>query len=207
MTSDTTPGSIGLDALIPPNPDAAPGEPAKKRPTTRAGREAAKAANAAKKAAGGKDAAPKASTPRPRKDSLENRLASSITTVGLGIVTAGAMTSSAVQVDGIIIIENAPPVAKALADIAAGNPAVAKTLERVLTAGTYAALGAAVMPIAIGIGANHGLIPGHVADLVGVKLPDLAEFTPPPAAPTPAGAPASPSPGACAPGPAAVSVV
>lgn len=176
MSTDTD--TSNLDALVPPDPDAAPGStpPAKpKRPTTRAGRKAAAAKRAASPATPKADAKPKPQAPR--KSSLETRLAGSLTTVGLGVAAAGGMTSEAVQRDGILIITNAPNIAKALADIAAGNPAVAANLERMLAAGTYAALVAAVMPLVIGIGANHGVIPPHVAEMVGVELPDLG--TPP----------------------------
>lgn len=184
MTADTS----NLDGLVPPDPDATPGDtpPAKpKRPTTRAGRKAAaakKAATSAPKA----DAKPKPATPR--KSSLETRLAGSLTTIGMGVTAAGGMTSPAIQRDGILIIGNAPNIAKALADIAAGNPAVAANLERMLAAGTYAALFAALAPLVIGIGANHGVIPPHVAEMVGVELPDLGEMAataanPPAAAP------------------------
>ena len=57
-----------------------------------------------------------------------------------------------------------------------------------MAAGTYAALFGALMPLVIGIGANHGVIPEHVAEMVGVELPDLGEMAataanPPAAAP------------------------
>lgn len=181
----------GIDALIPPNPDAAPkadppkGDtpPAKKkRPTTRAGRAAA----AAERKAAGKGKSDKApsSTPRPRRSDLETRLTTSLATLGTGLVAAGSMTSPAVAADGILVIRQAPDVSKALADLAKNDPRVAAALERMLTVGTYGALVAAVAPLMIGIAANHGAIPAHVAGMVGVELPDPSELFGQPVDPT-----------------------
>lgn len=170
--STSTPG---LEALIPPNPDAeapkgdtAPSKGKSKRPTTRAGRAAA----AAERKAKGKEKAPSSSTPRPRKADLENRLTTSLVTLGTGLTAAGAMTSPAIAADGILVIRQAPDVSKALSDLAKNDPRVAAALERMLTVGTYGALVAAVAPLMIGIAANHGVIPAHVAGMVGVELPD-----------------------------------
>lgn len=194
----------GLDALIPPNPDEPTAEAPKadtppsksksKRPTTRAGRAAAAAERKAAGKGGKADKAPSSTTPRPRKADLETRLTTSLVTLGTGLAAAGSMTSPAVTADGILVIRQAPDVSKALNDLARQDPRVAAALERMLTVGTYGALVAAVAPLMIGIAANHGVIPAHVAGMVGVELPNpddlAAAFAPPAEAPAPGPAPA-----------------
>jgi len=167
----------------PPKPDTAP-----KRPTTRAGRAAAAAARKAQKSAK-PDKAPKAPKSAPRKASLETRLAGSLTTLGTMVAAAGAMTSPAVQLDGVAVIQHAPNIAAALDKVAKDDPRVAASLERMLTAGVWSGLIAAMLPLVLAIAANHGAIPDHIAAMLG-------------ATPPPAPAPAEPG----TPGPAAGSV-
>lgn len=137
-----------------------PERPAAKRPTTRAGRRAQAAA---------KKATPKAETkpsstakPAPRRASLEVRLAGSIAGLGTSVVIAGAMTSPAVQADGMLIVEHSGNIATALDKLAKDNPNVAVALERMLTAGAYAGLITALTPVLLGIAANHGALPPGV---------------------------------------------
>lgn len=163
-----------IDALIPPAP-AADTSPAP-RPTTRAGRRAVTEANKVKAKAAGKPA-----PTRTRKASLETRLAGSITTLGVGVATAGAIAGPAYVADGQLIITQAPDIAAALDGLAQNDPRIKASLERMLTVGTYGALAAALIPLAVGIAANHGLLPADLAAAAGIEPP----------APTPEPAPAA----------------
>lgn len=169
-----------------PDPFAVPAEPVRdtaptKRPTKRSERraydEARRAEKAAAKAAKADKAPSSTSSSRPRKATLENRLAGSLTTLGLLVTATGAGTGqAAIQADGALIIANAPSVAHALDELAKQDPRVAKALERALTVGVYGQLIGALAPLIIGIAANHGIIPANLAAVVG------AEQAPPAAA-------------------------
>lgn len=182
MSEATTRPEPGSPAFVAPElPPAEPRpEPAaetppakpKARASTRAGRKAEAAANKAKReAAKGatKEAAPKvpAGKPAPRRASLEQRLAGAIASLGTGVAVAGAMTSEAVKADGLLVVEHAPNIAHALDGLAKDNPAVAVALERMLTAGAWSGVIAACTPVALGIAANHGMLPKAVLDQLG----------------------------------------
>jgi hypothetical protein len=113
---------------------------------------------------GSTDKAPRTTAaPRARKSTtpnLEKRLASSLTTLG----TVGCLVSPA---DGMVVIQGVPALAAALAKLADENPAVRANLERMLTAGAWSGVIAAVLPIVLGILANHGAIPPHLAAMLG----------------------------------------
>lgn len=147
-----------------PTPDSKPNT--RKRPTTRAERAAVAQANRAKKPKA--DSAPKGK-PTPRRASLETRLQGSLATIGTAVMVSGSMTSEAITKDGLLIVQNAPNIAAALDKVAKDDPRVAAALERMLTVGTWSGLIAAVLPVAVGIAANHGAIPGHVAALFGTE--------------------------------------
>lgn len=152
---------LPADLTPPPPPDEKP-----KRPTTRAGRRASSAAKAAAKRT---DSKPKTSKPTPRRASLEDRLATSIVQLGTAVMLGGSVSgSAAVQADGQLIVQHAPSVANALANVAKDNPRVATALENMLTAGVWGGLAAAVIPLLLGIAANHNAIPPGVAALLGV---------------------------------------
>lgn len=158
------PGAAPLQ-LTPPEPDTKP-----KRPTTRAGRAAAAAA---KKAANGerpKESKPKSQAkPTPRKADLENRLTAQLAFIGTGIAGAGAMSGSqAVAADGVLIIEHAATVSAALKNLGDQNPKVKKYLEAALGASAWGGVLAALLPLAFGIGMNHGVIaPELYAQMTG----------------------------------------
>ena len=153
-----------------PAPDTAPA----KRPTTRAGRRAAAEARKAEKAAKAtKPDTKPASKPAPRRASLETRLGGAIASLGTGVAVAGiGMGSEAVKADGLLVVEHSANVAKALDSLAKDNPAVAATLERMLTAGAWSGVIAACVPIAIGVASNHGMIPAGMAEALGAGQPD-----------------------------------
>jgi hypothetical protein len=113
------------------------------------------------------DKAPRATTPRARKSTtpnLEKRLASSLTTLG----TLGCLISPS---DGMVVVQGVPALAAALAKLADENPAVRQNLERMLTAGAWSGVIAALVPMAIGIMANHGAIPPAMAAMFGAQAP------------------------------------
>lgn len=182
----TGPSTDLIDQLVPPAPPA-PDQASKadarpKRPTTRAERKAQTEANKAARAAGGKDARPKASkgTPAPRKATLETRITDQI--VGIGTIVAGigaATGSTAVQLDGVLVIGHSANLSAALDQVAKNDPRVGRALERVLTVGTYGALIGATLPLALGIMANHGVVPPELAAQLGVELPQVPEPAPP----------------------------
>lgn len=162
-------------AALPEPPPSSDTKPKRNRPTTRAGRRAEAEARKAAKARD-KETTPKApaTKPAPRRAPLEARLSGSIATLGTAVVVAGAASSStAVQADGMLIVEHGPNVAHALAELAKDNPAVAAALERMLTAGAWAGVITAVTPIVIGIAANHGAIPAGLAGMLAAG-PDQA---------------------------------
>lgn len=153
---------------LPPNPakDDAP-----KRATTRAGRKAQAAANAARKSTK-TESAPKSPKATPRRASLETRLTGSLVTLGTIVAGTGGMVSPAVQADGILIVEHAANVASALDKLAKDQPAVAAALERMMTAGAYSGIIAALLPLVVGIAANHGAIPPSLATMLGTAPPE-----------------------------------
>lgn len=158
----------------PPAPDAAPS----RRPTTRAARKAKSAETAARKAAAGKaDAKPK-STSTPRKASLETRLTGSLVTLGTVTAATGGMVSPAFAADGVLITQHAANIAAALDKVAQDQPQVKAALERMLTAGVWSGLIAALLPLAVGMAANHGAIPPHLAAMLGAEPVDLAPAQP-----------------------------
>lgn len=113
------------------------------------------------------DKAPRATTPRARKGTtpnLEKRLASSLTTLG----TLGCLINAA---DGMAVVQGVPALAAALAKLADENPAVRANLERMLTAGAWSGVIAAIVPILLTIMANHGAIPPAMAAMFGATAP------------------------------------
>ncbi|NEC07114.1 hypothetical protein G3I26_17770, partial [Streptomyces sp. SID7909] len=92
--------------------------------------------------------------------SLEKRLGGSLATLG----TMAMLVSPA---DGLVVVEGSGPLAAALAKLAEENPSVKANLERMLTAGAWSGVIAAVAPIALGIATNHGLVPANVAAMLG----------------------------------------
>lgn len=126
---------------------------------------------------GSTDKAPRATaSSRTRKSTtpnLEKRLASSLTTVGTLVCLAS-------PADGMVVISGVPSLAASLAKLAEENTAVRQNLERMLTAGAWSGVLAAVVPMAVGIAANHGMVPPQLAAMMG-------------AAPPPEGAPNAPN--------------
>lgn len=70
-------------------------------------------------------------------------------------------------VDGYCVAQHTPHIAGAVADLAVERPEVAAALERVLAVGPYGALIGAVLPLAVQIMHNHGLLPESMATAMG----------------------------------------
>lgn len=105
------------------------------------------------------DKAPRTAPRTTRGGSLEKRIGASLTTIGVGITLMSPK-------DGETVIAGVPAVAKSLSNLADQNPAVKANLERALTAGAWSGVLAAVLPIGIGIMANHGMVPENVAKML-----------------------------------------
>jgi hypothetical protein len=69
--------------------------------------------------------------------------------------------------DAAAVTHHAPPIADALNDLARERPEVAAVLEKVLSAGPYGALLAAVVPLGVQLLHNHDLMPESVATGLG----------------------------------------
>lgn len=177
--SDTTGDAILTDPTIDVPADKAPGKdtdaptadvkPKRVRDeTTRAGRAAKARANAAERKAN--DKPPRAGSAAARKSPLVSRVDGALQGVGLSVTVAGGiLNSQPVIADGQVIMQHAPSVAAALDKVAAGDPRVKEALEKLLTVGAYGGLFAAVLPLAIGIMANHGAVPPGLAGMMGAQ--------------------------------------
>lgn len=84
--------------------------------------------------------------------------------------------------DAAVIEQSAPDIAEAVSDLANERPEVAAVLDRILKAGPYGALLAAVIPMTVQILANHKVIPARamgtrtVNEILG--LPEPGRETP-----------------------------
>lgn len=148
--------------------------PKRVRNTTRAGRAAeARAKAATKKTA---DRKPRATSTAARKSPLVTRLDGAINGLGLAVTVAGGISNNQpVIADGQVIIAHANNVATALDKVAQGDPRVKDALEKLLTAGAYGGLLTAMLPLALGIMGNHGIIPAGLGPLLGA--PDQTAAT------------------------------
>lgn len=82
--------------------------------------------------------------------------------------------------DAAAIGHHGPNIAEALNDLAKERPEVAAALEKVLSAGPYGLLLAAVVPLGVQLAHNHDLIPERLAVAVGatpkrIIMEDLAQ--------------------------------
>lgn len=94
----------------------------------------------------------------------------------IGLITVPAMMLTMMgrvnplfALDGIAIQHHAPTIAGAINEAAMTNEQIAQALDRILAVGPYGALIAAVMPLALQLAANHGLIE---------PSPEMGIFTP-----------------------------
>jgi hypothetical protein len=95
-----------------------------------------------------------------------------------GLMLAGMQSGKLELVaDAATITNAAPGIAEALSDLANDQPQVAAVLDKVLKAGPYGALIAAVVPMAMQLMANHKVVPVGVMGTVdpGVVIQRMAE--------------------------------
>lgn len=74
-----------------------------------------------------------------------------------GLAMAGAK-NPVLAMDSAAISHHAPPIAEALNNLAQKKPEVAAALDRVLAVGPYGEIIAAVLPLALQLMANHGIV-------------------------------------------------
>jgi hypothetical protein len=85
-----------------------------------------------------------------------------------GLLQIPAMAISFVNpVDGFCVAQHTPGIANAVADLAVERPEVAAALDKVLAVGPYGALIGAVLPLAVQLMHNHGMVPEPMAKSMG----------------------------------------
>lgn len=86
----------------------------------------------------------------------------------MGLALAGAK-NPVFAADSIVIQSYSPGIAEALNNLAHDKPEVAAALDRVLAVGPYGAIIAAVLPMAMQLLTNHGVIPAGIMGTVPVE--------------------------------------
>jgi hypothetical protein len=100
-------------------------------------------------------AKPKAA-PAPKKNPLTQSRAEMLT--GLGQLAQLPLLATGQHADAGAVGAHWPGIAREIANLAESQPAVAAVIDPLMKAGPYAALIAAVLPLALQIGVNHGRI-------------------------------------------------
>lgn len=89
-------------------------------------------------------------------------------------LTLGGMARPELLADAVAIQTHLPPLAEAVGDLANERPEVAAMLDRLLTAGPYTALVSALVPLALQLATNHGVLrPG----ILGTQSPEELRAT------------------------------
>jgi hypothetical protein len=91
--------------------------------------------------------------------------------VVVGPLIIAGQRNDALMADAAAITTHAPALVEAVNDLAQEQAAVAAALDRLLSAGPYGALIAAVIPLGLQIATNHGAIPVAAAKGMGVHDP------------------------------------
>jgi hypothetical protein len=128
------------------------------------------------------ETAPKPKRGRPpgaAKAPLQKRLQEAFGAIGIVVSVRN-------EYDGTCILTGAERLSIALDNLAKQNPAVRRTLEAVLAGGAYGEVLFAVSAILLPIAANHGVLPEHVKQPMGVlfSLPTHDGHKPGDVAPT-----------------------
>jgi hypothetical protein len=99
--------------------------------------------------------------------------------VAAPLAVAG-IKNPAFAVDAATIHVHAAPLADAMQETAEQVPQFAAVLDKILTVGPYGALLAAVMPLAVQVMANHGVLPPEVSKAMGAQSPEelMAQMQP-----------------------------
>ncbi len=88
-------------------------------------------------------------------------------------VAGRQINNHGLQADGVAVAMHAPGIAEAVNQAAKMDPRIAQALESMNKAGPWATLAFAVLPLAMQIAANHGVIPSNPN--MGIHTPqDLA---------------------------------
>lgn len=99
----------------------------------------------------------------------------------LGIAQIGAfVTGFFSPLDAVAIQDHAQPLADAVQVTADNDPKFAAAMDRILSAGPYAALLSATVPLFVQIMHNHDMVPGEVVKSMGGRtkaevIADLAQ--------------------------------
>lgn len=110
----------------------------------------------------------KATTTAPRISTLELRYQG---VQGVGQLIQGGLMLTKNYADAAAVGMHWDGVAKEVANLAEAEPAVARVVDMIIQAGPYAGLIAAVMPLAMQLAANHGMIPS--GGMTGVVPPEV----------------------------------
>lgn len=105
----------------------------------------------------------------PQPSQLEVR---TVGLMGLGQLAQGGLMISKQYADAAAIGMHWQGIAVEVAKLSETQPAIAGVVDTIIQAGPYAALITAVMPLAMQLAVNHGLIPMS-AGLTGVIPPDI----------------------------------
>lgn len=100
--------------------------------------------------------------------SLEERLSEAFAGLGLAALALA-------PADGLVIMARGPALATALANWAAENDAVARFLERALTASAVGGVMTAFAALALPIAANHGVIPAQLGAAFALRPDELPD--------------------------------
>lgn len=95
---------------------------------------------------------------------IEDGLNQQFTILGTVVMVANAY-------DGTCIIQGAPKLSAALAQLCERNPKVRKNIERMLAGGMYGEVVIAAALIAVPIMANHDLLPPQIKAMYGQAIP------------------------------------
>lgn len=146
-------------------PDAPYGIGLNGKPRKRPGRPvgAKKAAPAAPKPPG---ATRTASRPSPRSTDYRAGVKGLLQLVATPLVIAGAKKPELLA-DGIAVEMHGDNLANALNETAKHVPQVAAALDKILAAGPYGLIIAAIIPLGAQIAVNHGFIPAQAAEAMG----------------------------------------
>ena len=95
--------------------------------------------------------------------------------MSLGQLAQGVLLMTNQYADAAAIGQHFQPIAIELANIADANEAIAKPIDFLIEIGPYGALVTAVLPLALQLAANHGLLNANAMLGQGVVPPDVLE--------------------------------
>lgn len=91
----------------------------------------------------------------------------------LGLAQMGAFVASFFSpLDAVAVTDHAPRIADAVQVTADNDPKFAAAMDRILSAGPYAALISAAVPMVVQILGNHDKVPGEIVKGMGGRTKD-----------------------------------